>query len=923
MKLKNLLQLLLLTSSVWLWGAVSVTAQEATKLETHDKTITSVLRKSRLIREIPQIGERERPSTSAVMLVQSPAPTNPSSVQRGVIQVTGVQANPTAQGVEVILQTTQGEQLQITNRSAGNNFIADIPNAQLRLPNGDAFTFNSQKPIKGITEITVTNLDANTIRVTVAGEEGLPTVALFDSNEGLIFGLTPAVTAMQPPQQPEVEQPTGETPQEIPSVSPGVATDATAEDDAIQVVVTATRTEEEITRVPRSVTVIDREDLDTQTTLSPSLPELLTREVPGFGIASPQANERGVLRGRGISYLIDGIPVSDNFARPQRTISLDAIGRVEVVRGPNAVFGAQATGGTVNLIPRRPEEGESNVFAEIGTTAAAGGGDSFFIGEGFGYFSRFGFSGNVNPVDYLFSFSYEREGSFFDAEGDRIFFARPSDENRTLNALGQLGFDLNEEQRLQLTFNHYDIERVNNEFIADIEGSEEAGKARGIRVGQQEFIDTPPFFDRNTIVSLRYNHDNLFGSSLSAQGYYRNYSGITAGINDFREFFGFISNALLLDIEGGGARLQIQTPLGQQANLLWGADYDYQRRDGFADFIDPVAFDESNGRVIQRIERRRVLPYSVGDLGLFAQMQWEVVDDLTLSGGLRYSNFDVNVSSYTSYFRGFDIEGGRFSFDDVVFNAGVVYQVTDEIGLFANFAQGFSLPNLNVIVNNPPENLNIEANTDLLQPVNVNNYELGIRGNWGSVQFSLAGFFSNSSLSDAVQQVETDEGFPIFEVVRAPQREYGVEAALDWQPSDNWLLGTTLSWQEGDIDFDDTGDFLPQSTYAISPLKWTAYVENQTLPGWRNRLQLLAVGGRSRNFEGGGFDPRATDGYVVVDYISSINIGSGTLNIGIQNLFNNQYLVPSEQLNAAFEGFASTATASRGRTISATYRITF
>ncbi|WP_439566520.1 AMIN domain-containing protein, partial [Gloeocapsopsis crepidinum] len=72
-----------------------------------------------------------------------------------VVPVTGVQANPTAKGVEVILQTPQGEQLQVTNRNIDNNFIADIPNAQLRLPSGEAFTFRSEKPVTGITEITV------------------------------------------------------------------------------------------------------------------------------------------------------------------------------------------------------------------------------------------------------------------------------------------------------------------------------------------------------------------------------------------------------------------------------------------------------------------------------------------------------------------------------------------------------------------------------------------------------------------------------------------------------------------------------------------------------------------------------------------------------------------------------------------------
>lgn len=73
-------------------------------------------------KNIPQLNQIEH-SQSAELLVQSPVPTSE------VVQITEVQATPTPQGVEVILQTTQGEQLQITNRSSGNSYIADIPGA--------------------------------------------------------------------------------------------------------------------------------------------------------------------------------------------------------------------------------------------------------------------------------------------------------------------------------------------------------------------------------------------------------------------------------------------------------------------------------------------------------------------------------------------------------------------------------------------------------------------------------------------------------------------------------------------------------------------------------------------------------------------------------------------------------------------------
>ncbi len=173
MKQQQLWQILLVTGSVWLGVAIRATAQPVPSLEGKSKSVSRILRDSPPTREIPLLSEVKRPLTSAQMLVQSPVPATVPKPE--IVQVKGVKANPTDKGVYVILQTPLGEELPVVNRSTGNSYIADIPNAQLRLPNGEAFVFRSPKPIPGITEITVTNEDANTIRVTVTGEGGVPT----------------------------------------------------------------------------------------------------------------------------------------------------------------------------------------------------------------------------------------------------------------------------------------------------------------------------------------------------------------------------------------------------------------------------------------------------------------------------------------------------------------------------------------------------------------------------------------------------------------------------------------------------------------------------------------------------------------------------------------------------------------------------
>ncbi|MEH1833306.1 MAG: hypothetical protein V7L29_14830 [Nostoc sp.] len=95
-------------------------------------TITKLVAPIKKIRSLNQI---EHPLTDAQKLVQSPIPTTPTEV----ISVTGVKVNSTDKGLEVILETSSKSvdaqrlvdrhRLQVTPKTEGNSYIADIPNA--------------------------------------------------------------------------------------------------------------------------------------------------------------------------------------------------------------------------------------------------------------------------------------------------------------------------------------------------------------------------------------------------------------------------------------------------------------------------------------------------------------------------------------------------------------------------------------------------------------------------------------------------------------------------------------------------------------------------------------------------------------------------------------------------------------------------
>jgi type IV pilus assembly protein PilQ len=100
-------------------------------------------------------------------------------------QVTGVRLSQTDRGVDVVLQTQDGDRPQVFTVSRGNALIADVVNTQLRLPEGNGFLQNNPTP--GISSVVVNQLDGNSVRVTVNGEAGAPVGQINQTDAGVVL----------------------------------------------------------------------------------------------------------------------------------------------------------------------------------------------------------------------------------------------------------------------------------------------------------------------------------------------------------------------------------------------------------------------------------------------------------------------------------------------------------------------------------------------------------------------------------------------------------------------------------------------------------------------------------------------------------------------------------------------------------------
>jgi outer membrane receptor for ferrienterochelin and colicin len=164
-----------------------------------------------------------------------------------------------------------------------------------------------------------------------------------------------------------------------------------------QLVVTASRTDQQLVNAPASVSLITNETI--QNTPGTNMGDLL-RAVPGINITQLTARDinmttRGATSTLATSQLalVDGRSVYlDFFGMVMWDLvptTASEIKQIEVIRGPaSAVWGANAMSGVVNVITMSPRE-----------MAASGAGSSFTIGAGF--FDRDA-TGNDNGTGGLF-----------------------------------------------------------------------------------------------------------------------------------------------------------------------------------------------------------------------------------------------------------------------------------------------------------------------------------------------------------------------------------------------------------------------------------------------------------------------------------------------------------------------------------------
>lgn len=372
------------------------------------------------------------------------------------------------------------------------------------------------------------------------------------------------------------------------AADPDVTSDAAT---VSEIVASATRSPQSVSRIGSSVTVIDAKQIRERQ--APLIGDLLI-QTPGVSMtrnggagAAATINIRGA-EGRHTVVIIDGVKLNDPSA-PQGGFSFGNlltgdVSRIEVLRGAQStLWGSQAIGGVVNIVTAEPEPG----FA-ADVTVEAGQRDTQYL--------RLGVNGGSERA------SLRLAGGLFHTDGFSSFATgTEKDGYDNVGVSGRFNAKLTDTASLDIRAVYSDGE---NEFDGFAGDSAEYGKTREL---------------------VAYSGLNL----ALLDGRFRNRVGYAYTDTDRKNFDPTLApDDLTFAAVGQNRRLEYQGSfaIAEGYDATFGAETEKSRFSAasfFPGFPSPPALGRSRTDSV------------------YAQLQGDVLPGLTLTGGVRYDHHDV------------------------------------------------------------------------------------------------------------------------------------------------------------------------------------------------------------------------------------------------------------------------------------------
>lgn len=583
----------------------------------------------------------------------------------------------------------------------------------------------------------------------------------------------------------------------LPVISAQAAESYKAED----VVVTASRVEQDLMDVNMAVSVITQEEI--KKSGAQTIGDLLNM-VPGVRVNPDggQGMKRVKIRGEDsfrTLVMIDGQKISEQKSMSGSPMLIDPamIERIEVIKGPASVlYGSDAIGGAVNIITKkggsRPFEAEVSAgmnSSNNGTTASA----SLF--------------GAYNGWRYRLGVAHEN--------GDDLETPRGTMSPTDFNSLGAnlfVAYDIDPNKEVGFTVDYFDMEFQSADvgmpaFFVDVP------KWKRTKVGAfTELRAVNQYLQRLRVDAFYQNSDKSMHNHVEQDG-------MPLTIDPYADN----------DLDSYGLSLQTDWALGDNHYLIAGYEFNYDK-------LDAVSRTEAVVVSPQIPVMPNVGPYytstgyyqgTMQTHAIFAAMESTLPYDFKLNYGVRYTYVKTDMTKaegFKDYHQGFfpDTtdgfgEEGKETNDRFVFNAGLSWSGIENWTLRAAWSQGFRTPLLQErYVPTAMGQMGTTWNNPDLKPETSDNFEIGARWMNGTSTLDASLFYSIAdNYIDALPSAEHG-GKDMYQNV-AKAKTLGAEVSISTQ-----ILQTgfepyaSLTWMRRQYDYGNGVETYDSGTPSLS-----------------------------------------------------------------------------------------------------------
>lgn len=554
----------------------------------------------------------------------------------------------------------------------------------------------------------------------------------------------------------------------------GLAAGVAAEEISLieEITVVSSRTEQSVRDVPAAVSVVGIDDIQTGRQQL-GLDEALNR-VPGV-FAQNRYNFaqdlRLSIRGfgaranfgiRGLKVYADGIPATTADGQSGvDDIDLGSLRSIEVTRGPSSALYGASSGGVINLFS---EDGPDTPFVQAAVTVGEDQQRKYQIKTG----------GQTDKLNYMVSLSDLTYDGYRD--NARV-------ESTQLNS--KFRYDIDDRSDLTVIFNVVDSPTADDAggiTPAQVDADPTQAQPRNLSSNAGEELDQQK-------IGLVYQRQLSDSVDMVVRNYYvwRDFAAFLPigthipfvaddGVVEFERFF-----------YGGGIQFNFAGELlGRPNQIIAGFDIDMQEDDrqryiNNAGVQGALSFDQ-----IEEAEA----------YGVFLRDEFAVSDTLTLIAGVRFDQVELSVDD--KFLANAD-QSGDIDFDEVSPMLGAVWDVTDTVTAYANFATSFETPTFTELAS-PARTLAVSlGGFSNVTAQEAESLEVGFKGGFFDDKLYLDVAVFTMDVTDEITSVANIGNRSFFE--NADTDRQGLEMTAIVEVTEQLKL--SFAYTYSDFEFDD------------------------------------------------------------------------------------------------------------------------